>query len=521
MLSLQEILNLLYNFVFYCYIRINTYRKELFNNYPNIHLFLRNTLLSLQTSIFCMNYYNILSTDILFADQKTENLLFDEVNKIIDCMKMNKRQCNYEINKNKYSLLEGLIIELCKNDMKRRNMTLDLNTQAIEYWTNTNYYNIHFDCDEELYNTQYILKQAIHNGILYMTDSDEPTFISEYTLEDLNLNRTNNIDSSFFLHFPKKLNNLSFNGKCFHGAVKMYDQKDKDRIIVAYNVWEKENKPSMNESILTAIDMDDHELALIENNNIIEHSIYARPDYNEIINQENAESIKLYIKYVLEQKRRKLLKENYNLHIFSTPSSRVQLYDIIGPICSEVKNITTSNNNSHKDTILWQRIRQKNVFDTSLCNTLINEAETYAGSSNWPLIHDAYKSNSIKVENLKSFNNVLTIFGKNIMPLLHDIYKSELTFNVLDMFINKYDTVHNASGLSRHQDEGHITINILLNNESDFEGGGTRFIENEEIINLNQGEALFHCAKDFHEGVKISKGVRYIMVIFLEIDIPF
>ena len=125
--------------------------------------------------------------------------------------------------------------------MEKRNMKLDLNTQTIEYWINKNHYNVHVDCDSKLMK-QGILQQGIHNGIIYMTDSDEPTYISEYTTEDQILNKIHNVDTTFFLHFPRRLNHLSFNGKCFHGAIKMYEKKDIDRIIVAYNVWENTNK---------------------------------------------------------------------------------------------------------------------------------------------------------------------------------------------------------------------------------------------------------------------------------------
>ena len=57
-------------------------------------------------------------------------------------------------------------------------------------------------------------------------------------------------------------------------------------------------------------------------------------------------------------------------------------------------------------------------MDIDFCNNLIKEAEMYAENKEWPLIHTSYKSNSITVDNLKSFKDILLMFEKNIMPLL-------------------------------------------------------------------------------------------------------
>ena len=114
--NLNAIINYVYNFILYWYVKANTYIKELTDNYSNIHLFLRNRLLSKECTLFLKNHYSIRSADILFKDTETENLLDKEV-KILEENANSIFYGNYEIDKDKYSLLEGIIIELCKNDM--------------------------------------------------------------------------------------------------------------------------------------------------------------------------------------------------------------------------------------------------------------------------------------------------------------------------------------------------------------------------------------------------------------------
>ena len=89
------------------------------------------------------------------------------------------------------------------------------------------------------------------------------------------------------------------------------------------------------------------------------------------------------------------------------------------------------------------------------------------------------------------------------------------------MFVVRYD-YNKQPELKIHTDTGHISFNILLNDE--FEGGGTRFITSigDEIYNFTvkpqKGQVLLHSARIKHEGLKITNGTRYILVGFLNVD---
>ena len=71
-----------------------------------------------------------------------------------------------------------------------------------------------------------------------------------------------------------------------------------------------------------------------------------------------------------------------------------------------------------------------------------------------------------------------------------------------------------------HTDNSEISVNILLSDPSEFEGGGTYF-DDGIVTFLEKGDALIHCGKTKHSGLEITKGRRYILVAFIHIHNPY
>ena len=67
-----------------------------------------------------------------------------------------------------------------------------------------------------------------------------------------------------------------------------------------------------------------------------------------------------------------------------------------------------------------------------------------------------------------------------------------------------------------HTDQSDITISILLNNNSHFEGGGTYFLD-ELVVKLDQGDMLIQNGQIKHSGLSISKGRRYLFTAFVKL----
>lgn len=74
--------------------------------------------------------------------------------------------------------------------------------------------------------------------------------------------------------------------------------------------------------------------------------------------------------------------------------------------------------------------------------------------------------------------------------------------------------------LRPHHDSSTFTINIALNNVGiDYEGGGCRFLRyNCSVTDTKKGWMLMHPGRltHFHEGLRVEKGTRYIMISFVD-----
>ncbi|KAI9144779.1 hypothetical protein BKA69DRAFT_1054394 [Paraphysoderma sedebokerense] len=175
--------------------------------------------------------------------------------------------------------------------------------------------------------------------------------------------------------------------------------------------------------------------------------------------------------------------------------------------------------------------------------------------------HTSYPTTDIPVSSIPPLDSFLSpIVTNRILPTIAEHYgfnKGELY--VKDLFVVKYQvsvptsasedeisetTKDLQSELEMHTDGSLISFNVLLNQKSQFVGGGTVFqgdtsvvsvSENsgsgclqykEEIIkcssldrttiSIQQGDAVFHDSKRLHGGNKITSGQRLILVGFLD-----
>ncbi len=101
---------------------------------------------------------------------------------------------------------------------------------------------------------------------------------------------------------------------------------------------------------------------------------------------------------------------------------------------------------------------------------------------------------------------------KKIIDLIEKSYclPAHTKYDITDLNIIKYSDEY-KTGLEKHTDSSFLTFNISLNEEPEFEGGGTHFFDGLTFKN-GIGEMLLHCGKIDHIGVPIKRGVRYILV---------
>jgi len=66
-----------------------------------------------------------------------------------------------------------------------------------------------------------------------------------------------------------------------------------------------------------------------------------------------------------------------------------------------------------------------------------------------------------------------------------------------------------------HTDRCHVTINLMLSDACEYQGGGTFFAAINQRFVLNQGQFLVHPGHLVHGGCEITAGVRHLMLYFL------
>ena len=97
---------------------------------------------------------------------------------------------------------------------------------------------------------------------------------------------------------------------------------------------------------------------------------------------------------------------------------------------------------------------------------------------------------------------------------------SDLFFK--DLFFVKYeagdggDGRHRQAGLDLHRDGSVLSFNVLLNQETEFQGGGTYFDHTKKTVEITQGDCVCHSGTVLHAGRTITSGTRLLLVGFVE-----
>jgi len=181
--------------------------------------------------------------------------------------------------------------------------------------------------------------------------------------------------------------------------------------------------------------------------------------------------------------------------------------------------------NNEKSEVKYNRFLQrftfKQIYTPEMCSYIINESERYAQyNGGWTIKrHENYPTTDLPV------NKIPSIFGLILetMNTICDKVKSsyglcdDMTINIQDLFIVKYEAT-SQNYLEMHVDGSFLSFNVLLNNTKEFEGGGTYF-DDGLTSHSEQGDLLIHSSKIKHSGLSITKGKRYLLVGFLNIEL--
>lgn len=153
------------------------------------------------------------------------------------------------------------------------------------------------------------------------------------------------------------------------------------------------------------------------------------------------------------------------------------------------------------------------LLDEEECALIIFEAERYAKENGWTRKrHENYPTTDLPVSELhRAHALVMSRVYNRIIPIIESAFEFDKEcVEVHDVFLIRY-TTGGQSALENHQDGSIFSFIIPLNDQ--YEGGGTEF--NGRIIKPKIGEAFVFCGQNFHKGVEVTKGTRYVLAGFL------
>ena len=432
-----------------------------------------------------------------------------------------------DLSKKYYNLLEKFVYDTALFHFNKLNINIEKDECYIEFWCK-NYFQtntLHVDCDEYK-KKQLNYEYPILSCVTYFNDNNCPTVITDVELEIYKYKTFENCSEIFF-SMPKSNNQITFDGKYYHGSVMLSDNLETkvERCIIAINLWSK--KPQNIDYYFEneVSNVHDKSLKMYEITESINEVNVIKVD-NKIINYEFYEDI-LYNRYEnVFYRFNDLINGNSSYYKFVLDKNieanklQDQLKNKYGNIIDDINEIMREDNNIKYNRFL-QRFHYEKVYTSDICRYIINESEKYAvANGGWTTKrHDNYPTTDLPVE------KILSIFGlvlETLYTIVKKVKKSyglqdDMVINIRDLFIVKYkDSEQNY--LDMHHDGSFLSFNILLSNTSDFEGGGTYF-DDGLTAHLEQGDILIHSGRIKHAGLPITKGTRYLLVGFLNLDL--
>lgn len=174
------------------------------------------------------------------------------------------------------------------------------------------------------------------------------------------------------------------------------------------------------------------------------------------------------------------------------------------------------------------RVSLSPILSDSECEEIISECENHYWG--WGTSNERYGTpkervgSMIKLEDLsRTYSLVNFELLPRLFPAIIDAFPSinsaPENLRLGTCRVVKYNADEGRVELGMHRDGLLITANIALNDQDEYEGGGT-IIEGlpsfmNAPIRLKRGHVLLHPGDVKHGGAPITKGVRYVLVCFI------
>ena len=524
----------------------------------NLDFLIENIKLNYQ--IYHVNVNKVFLLDLDKFNNSKENMKIDIIEKLVYDI--------YKFHYKKFNELENTHITFSlkthnDNNINERENGKEKNDENVKNKDKVNQINLEIKYDKYKKNTENKFKFPLLHSITYLTDSIYPLLITNVDNNQYKFKEFKN-EENLVLCFPKKGNHIVFDPSKYHSYLKIINNdetsqlKDFDSIILSLEVtlWEREHIPqniplyiSINKSIDNKNDLNfdfdfDFQDVLLDN---VKTIIDFFQDYSEdkkkkhydpiidkkepfLLNPTFFEDLFYSNSITILEPFLEKIKENdrkeKDIFIFEKERKSIgdsfknKSIDIITDM-NNILNITNNKNVINMYNRFLQRHLFKNIYTLDVCNWLIKECETHS-KKNGGWINDDYEYiylDIIKIQSILGFilNSTETIITKIIQS--YCINHVNPKFHILKIIIikqNDNNKLYNTEKLFK--DNGFFSFCISLNQPSNFEGGGIYF-EDGITSYLDQGDVLIYSGKIKHTIIPITKGVKYTLFGFIDLNL--
>lgn len=136
--------------------------------------------------------------------------------------------------------------------------------------------------------------------------------------------------------------------------------------------------------------------------------------------------------------------------------------------------------------------------------------------------HPAPRLFAQRLEGLKDMNRHFRDWCKDWIAECYHTACSELVLPKVEPHIIKYDGTSEFTGINIHTDHSFVSVMMGLNDQSDYEGGGTYFPHLDQVVHLDPGEVLVFQGRygpysALHRGNSIISGKRALYLAFFQL----
>ena len=464
-----------------------------------------------------INKYNISITEEYIDFIKKSTHYFDKINPTYLLKTKN----------DEFNILEKVVYDIALYQLSQLDIEFDPNIHYIEF-------GVHKKGDQIFkINTSMSKGNPItpfFSSIIYLTENNKD-FKDNMVFTNIDsekyMYKEFGEDTSFYISFPKKCQQIIFDGSIYYYASNLLNNITLsvniwnifpnrityfDTIIFNYVMYNETRDEIFNDSIniiarmtdsIVAYQKDEQSIPVIGTSDIITDDFLEKMIYEKVVHDDNNTIYEKLVNLITDKTPITIFKRIINTNV--SPSV---------PIANTINRINIA------ESKFIQRGIIRNKYQTGVCNWIITEAERYAiNVENWK------EDNNLKIvqiENIPSiFSFILDSFNQTVDSIceLYSIKKDDHVFEIENIFIQKLELINNNDNdtieLFYDSHEYDIISNIVLND--DFEGGGKIF-EDDITSCLHKGDMIIYNGNTKSKELHITNGLKYILVSYINIS---